>query len=291
MPIEFTCPHCGKATLVADQYAGQTGPCASCGEQVTVPTAGKASGPTATRVSAFVIVGVVVVSVLLCAGIGSVAMLAPAVGGARGAAQRMQCSNNLKQISIALLNYHDVHREFPPAYTVDENGNKLHSWRTLILPYLEQDALYRQIDFDKPWDDPANIGFASMVIPAYQCPSDQPQNPAGTSYMAVVGPETMWPGETSTQLASITDGTSNTLMVVEVRDRTNSWMEPVDLDYDKLRMMINGDGNGVICSHHANGANVAMGDGSVTFIADMIDSKMLRAMLTAQGGEDNSLPQ
>ena len=68
----------------------------------------------------------------------------------------MQCANNLKQIALALRNYESVYHALPPAYTVDAEGKPLHSWRTLILPYLEQQALYDKIDLSKPWDDPAN---------------------------------------------------------------------------------------------------------------------------------------
>ena len=60
--------------------------------------------------------------------------------------------NNIRNITLALLNYADTHKAFPPAYTVDANGNRLHSWRTLLLPYLDQQSLYESIDFSKPWN-------------------------------------------------------------------------------------------------------------------------------------------
>ena len=72
------------------------------------------------------------------------------------AARRMQCMNNLKQIALALHNYSSDYNALPPAYTVDVDGKPLHSWRTLILPYLEQQALYETIDMTKPWNDPAS---------------------------------------------------------------------------------------------------------------------------------------
>ena len=99
----------------------------------------------------------------MCGGIMAV-LLIPAVSSAREAARRMQCSNNLKQIALALHNYHSAYGTLPPAYTIDVDGNRLHSWRTLILPYMEQDALYQQIDFSKPWDDPANAFLAKMDL-------------------------------------------------------------------------------------------------------------------------------
>ena len=84
------------------------------------------------------------------------AFLVPVTRQARPAARQTQCRNNLKQIGLALHNYADEWKVFPPAYTVDANGKPLHSWRTLLLPYLDQSPLYNRIDFSKAWDDPAN---------------------------------------------------------------------------------------------------------------------------------------
>src|SRR5262245_21426383 len=84
------------------------------------------------------------------------ACLMPQPRMAREAARRMQCNNHLRQIAIALQNYHDAYQCLPPAYTVDAAGKPLHSWRTLILPFMEGKAVYDKIDLSKPWDDPVN---------------------------------------------------------------------------------------------------------------------------------------
>ena len=83
-----------------------------------------------TCVEVLVVCGVLVVLV---------ALFLPALrfGGAREAARRMQCSNHLKQIALALHNYHDEYKSFPPAYIADESGKRMHSWRVLILPFIE----------------------------------------------------------------------------------------------------------------------------------------------------------
>jgi type II secretory pathway pseudopilin PulG len=107
-----------------------------------------------------------------------VALLLPAVRTARPAALRMQCTNNLKQIALALRNYESAFEALPPAYTVDSEGKPLHSWRTLILPYLERKQLYESIDLSKPWNDPANAaalktGISEFRCPAADCPANQ----------------------------------------------------------------------------------------------------------------------
>ena len=114
-----------------------------------------------------------------------VALLLPAVQQAREAARRTQCKNNLKQIGIALHSYHDVYKTFPPAYIPDEDGKPMHSWRVLILPFIEQQALYEQYDFNEPWDGPNNSQLANVVISVYQCPSSP--NPAVASPRGTIG--------------------------------------------------------------------------------------------------------
>ena len=106
-----------------------------------------------SRRSAFTLIELLVVLLVLAV---AVVLFFPPQRMAREAARRTQCKNNLKQIGLALHNYHDEYGAFPPAYTVDADGKPLHSWRTLLLPYLDQRPLYATIDLTKAWDDPAN---------------------------------------------------------------------------------------------------------------------------------------
>ncbi|MCC7338769.1 MAG: DUF1559 domain-containing protein [Pirellulaceae bacterium] len=142
----------------------------------------------------------------------------------------MQCSNNLKQIAFALQNYETSYHAFPPAATFDSSGNPLHSWRTLILPFLEQSALYDSIDLSKPWDDPANAQAYARSVPVYHCPSlGSGLSLGSTTYLGVVAPHGFFLPTGSRRLSEIIDSPSDTLMVVEVPS-VNSvhWMQPVD---------------------------------------------------------------
>lgn len=291
MPIAFNCPSCGTFTEVADQYAGQSGPCKSCGNTITIPhqTAPIGAKPptpatSSAAVPVIVILGVVLVGFVMVAGVLA-ALLLPAVQSAREAARRMQCSNHLKQIAIAMHNYHDVNRTYPPAYTVDEEGNKLHSWRTLLLPYMEQQGVYEQIDFSKPWDAPENRHLADVVIPAYTCPSQPDELSINTNYMVIVGKGTVFEGEQPIKIAQVSDGTANTLLVVEVKDSGTPWMKPEDLSLDKMQMMLNSGGSTDPGSHHPGGLNTAFADASVHFLGDELDKDTLRKLITRDDGE------
>ena len=126
----------------------------------------------------------------LAIGLAFVLILLPAVGGAGPAARRVGCINNMRQISLALLNFEAAHGHFPPPFTTDEQGNPLHSWRVLILPYMEEVKLYEQIDLNKPWYDPHNLALADQMPGVYSCPVKRefsPRDEHTTAYVAIVG--------------------------------------------------------------------------------------------------------
>ncbi len=299
MPIPFTCPHCGATTNVADQYAGQTGPCAQCGKTVTIPLPGGMSPPTyagpppkrglGARWIALIVAVAVAPVLLAIVGI-LIALLLPAVQAAREAARRTQCTNNLKQISLALLGYEQAHGCFPPAFIPDKNGKPMHSWRVLILPYLERKGLYDQYRFNEPWDSPHNKALASQMPSVYACPSEGLPSSGMTSYAMLVGPHAFSTGAKGRKISEITDGTSNTIMVAEAVDAHINWMEPRDIDTEQMEFRINGirnavGGNAWISSRHSGGANVAFCDRSVQFLSDGIDATILKRLITIDDGE------
>jgi hypothetical protein len=207
---------------------------------------------------------------------------------AREAARRMQCANNLKQIVLALHTYHDATKQFPPVMTADANGKPLHSWRVLLLPYIEHSAIYQQIRLDEPWDSEYNKQFHNRVPSTYQCPSAKGNMTGMTSYSVVVGKECLFNEPNAKKsMMNITDGTSNTIAIVE-RKTPVCWMDPTqDITFEKACEGINVSANG-LGSNHTGGMNVALFDGFVQYVSETVAAEVLRALLTCGGGE--SLP-
>jgi len=232
--------------------------------------------------------GMVVAVALLLSGVFACLIILP-LGQPREAARRSQCTNNLKQIGLALHSYHDQYDCFPPAFIADANGRPMHSWRVLILPYLDHASLYAKYKFDEPWNGPNNSKIADKIVAVYNCPSgDHDQKGSAstmTSYVAVVGPETAWPESGTTSIRDITDGTSTTLLIVEVANSGIHWMEPRDLHVVQMAPTINPKSGQGISSPHAGGAQVLMADGTVRFISQTLTPELFRALLTRHGGE------
>jgi prepilin-type processing-associated H-X9-DG protein len=212
-------------------------------------------------------------------------LLLPARSACPTAARRTLCANNLKQISLALLAYENNHGMFPPAYIADENGRPMHSWRVLILPYLDPDNIYGRYNFDEPWDGPNNSKLADMVPDVFTCPDDKQGPDTMTSYVAVVGPDTAWPGSDQTSLDDFTDGSSHTILLVEIADSGIHWMEPRDLLIEQAARGINPSTGKGISSFHPGGANAAFADGHIEYLPDTTVPEDLRAMLTPAGSE------
>lgn len=253
----------------------------------TGPTGGSSkSGGTIIAV----VIGIIVLGVLSCGGIIA-ALVIPAAGQAREAARRVQCQNNLKQIVLALHNYHDTWQAFPPAYTVDANGRKLHSWRTLILPYLGAGGpSVEMINFNEPWDSPTNQAAGAQMPFVYRCPNDVANGPGSvfTNYVAVSGPNTVLENDKPVKIASITDGTSNTVVVVEAPGTGIHWMEPRDMDVAAFAAQFGGKVGGQ--SGHNGGGNVGFADGSVRFLPETLVPAVRQLISTRNDGQAVNLP-
>lgn len=213
-------------------------------------------------------------------------LLLPAVSSAREAARRMSCSSNLKQIGLALHNYHDTHGRFPPAWLAGENGKPMHSWRVLILPYIESSDLYAQYDFNEPWNGPNNSKLASRMPRSYLCPSHDDSAPY-CSYHVVTGPAASFRGAEPRDLGEFTNGTHRTVLSMEDSSRRVHWMEPRDITYEQALAAFQYD----LGSTHRRqdffweyygGRNVLMADGSVHFLYGPLPLKSVEGLLNVQ---------
>lgn len=201
---------------------------------------------------------------------------------------RFRCKYNLQQIGVALHNYHDVYGCFPPAYIADERGRPLHSWRVLILPFLDETSLYNSYRFDEPWDGPHNAQLADQAATIFQCRAGITERDAATtstSYVAIIGPRNCWPGAESVSISDITDGTVETLHVVEIADSGIHWMEPRDLHVTQMARVINPAAGMGISSLHEGGAHVLAVGGSVRFVPETTPKETIRRLIERDDGE------
>jgi hypothetical protein len=222
-------------------------------------------------------------------------LLLPAFQEARESSRRASCANNLKQLAMALHAYHDVYGCFPPAYIADKDGKPMHSWRVLILPFIDYRGLYEQYNFDEPWNGPNNRKLSGHCDYPFACPSDAKAGSPDrsmTSYVAVVGSKTAWPGNTSAKLDDFSSGGSNTILLVEVANSDIPWMEPRDLTFEEACRGINKGNAAGISSPHVmetgrysalkKGAFAAFADCGVHFLPEDIAHGDLERMLTRE---------
>ncbi len=200
-----------------------------------------------------------------------------AIQKVRQAAGRAQTQNNLKQIGLAMHGYHDTHGALPPAAIYDKKGKALLSWRVLILPYVEQDALYKEFKLNEPWDSDHNKKLIARMPRVYADPGAPA--PAGhTYYQVFVGPQTMFEGKRGLRFTDVTDGTSNTILTVEAA-KAVPWTKPEDVPFDP------GQPVPAVASFWSGGFNAGFADGSVRFFAKRPAEATLRAFITRNGGE------
>ncbi len=176
----------------------------------------------------------VVRSVLVLVFLGLVLGGYSAVMSLRYAVHKSENRSHLKIIGLAFHNYHDKYQCFPPAYVLGEDGRRWHSWRVLILPFIDGQELYSQYRFDEPWNGPHNKLLADKIPLLYSSPFNE-ISPGCTPYLAIVGSRTAFPGPFCLQIKDYIDGTSNTMMLMEKTDSDINWMEPADYTSTELQ--------------------------------------------------------
>lgn len=204
------------------------------------------------------------------------------------AARRTSSKINLKQIGLALHNYHDTHRLFPVGGTFDKAGQPQHSWVTPLLPYLDQQPLYDQIDFNQPWtaaDNRQPFETRLIVLQSPGMPYDFTEaegKAAGYKPAHYAANSRVLSANSGMDLRKITDGSSNTILAGEVRSDIKAWGDPTNFRDPTEGINRNPRGFG---SPFKGGAHVLMGDGAARFLSEDIDPEVLKALSTPQGGE------
>lgn len=204
---------------------------------------------------------------------------------------RFSCQSNLRQIAIALQLYHLRYGSLPPAYVADANGKPMHSWRVLILPFLERDDLYAKYRFDEPWDGPNNRQLIDLMPRVYACPGQQ--GSPYTDFQAVIGPNTAWPGPIGRKMSEISDDRTSTVLVVEFTDGKTMWTEPRDLAFDEAVRVLSSPDQIVRHGGHWHrghvterylGHSVAMVDGPNLGLEGVVSESRWSQLLTINDG-------
>jgi len=199
----------------------------------------------------------------------------------------------LRNVGVAVLNYSNGHDSMlPPAVLADSEGRPLHSWRTLLLPLLDERQRFEQVDLTKPWDSSRNETALRQDCPEFFRSFDTSvNNPRYTSIFAVTGVETVFPpdGLISIDEVALADGRSTTLMLTEATGLEIEWAEPRDIPFGSLNATpaeLSGRGPSTAASDR--GVFVLFCDGHATTLSPDTDPAVLRALATWNGGESIS---
>ncbi len=208
-------------------------------------------------------------------GIGT-GLLLPAIQAARASAQRVSSQNNLRQIAIAILNYEATYGKLPANIVDDETGEPLLSWRVAILPFIEEQALYEEFHLDEAWDSPHNMKLLARMPQSLVSPGE----PVDEGYSNYVSPTGEGIGVLGLQMRDMTDGSSNTISVLQVPGIASvPWSAPQDLPISEDQPLEAWNSVGAVK------IEAAFSDASVRTITTQIDPEQFWGMLTPAGGE------
>jgi hypothetical protein len=209
------------------------------------------------------------------------AAAAPMARKVRTDSMKQESMQKLKELALAMHNYHDRDKRFPPHASYGPDGKPLLSWRVLILPYLVGNKLYEQFRLDEPWDSEHNRKLIDQMPDIYRSPAQSATEKSHTTYVVPVGGGAVFGGKEGMRLQDITDGTAYTILVVEVPPANAViWTKPDDLAFDPKEPA---KGLGEV---YAGRFAVAFADGSVQLVPTetLKNADVLRGLFTAAGG-------
>lgn len=205
-------------------------------------------------------------------------------------ARENACLGHLTMLGVALHSYHQKYRHFPPAFVTDGADHRLHSWRVLLLEFIDND-LFQQYKFSEPWDGPNNRRLSHRMPHCYRCPNSRhPETAHLTDYVVVVGEETAFPGSRSVSLTDIRADRSSTILVVEASGMRVPWMEPRDMVFREMSFVPNDDSQPSILSDDPGGPAVLMADGKKTRLRTVSSDAVKSMLKISAGGQVASVP-
>lgn len=188
-------------------------------------------------------------------------------------------ASRLKALMIAMHNYHDSHKSFPPHALYGGDGKPLLSWRVLLLPFLEHDDLFREFLLNEPWDSPHNLALLPKMPDAYRSPSRLNSVTRGeTFYQVFVGRGAAFEGPKGMKFGAIRDGASNTIFLVNSKEAV-PWTKPQDLRFPmeqpfaELAAFV--EGHFLVC----------MGDCHARYFDKTVREETINAAITPNGGD------
>ena len=216
-----------------------------------------------------------------------IALMLPAVQSVRTAARKTQSMNNMRQQTLGMLNYESENRAFP----AQQEGGL--SWRVHILPYVECDYLYQQFHLDEPWDSPHNIQLLDQMPSIYDCPNIGHLEPGYTVYQVPYtnrdvnpeGPSALFDtGGVGVTFGMITDGSSNTIAVLEVDAAAAvEWTRPADWEFDPL------DPTRDLGNVNFGTITVVLADGSAHQVPEYVEPEDMNALITRDAGDETTI--
>jgi hypothetical protein len=297
MPFSFVCPHCHLKSLVEDRYAGQTGPCAGCGKQITLPARkGAIADPAPPQAQgarpgllpsqALVIRLLVSVVLLVLVGGGVAFFSMPVIKRAAAFRNRNACLHNMQQIVTALNSYAVKYGSYPPPVVVDSTGAPLYSWRVLILPELGYQSVYDAIDKSQPWNSITNNQVIQLMPEVFASPGSPDAFALKESnYVLLTGPGTLFPKSGPIPKTSIGDSLDQTILLTET---TNSmcWTQPGDSIDISNGVQLGVRASTDLGGNHEGYANVVTVSGVAMSLPSTISPALLDALISANGREE-----